>query len=302
MKVAFINGSPRSGTTILENILNGHPDIAEWYEPYYLWGKYFSSVENDIWTPAQLTPYIKRRIRGEFENFSRRTQKFIVLDKSPGHVFNIKIIQSIFPNAKWIHILRDGRDVTLSIHKEWVKRKEIVQKKDYRRLARVAKEMLQRQLFWKYRLMAILYEMKTNLSVSPVDYLNKSKWKGQIGWGPRFEHWRQFLHTHSELEFNAMQWVESVEAVRQNWNGLADDDKIEFRYEDLLMNTEGTLSEIFTTLGVNADRNFFKNMPKLKHNNYKKWKLEFSDNELQAIKPILAPFIEKYGYGRPRDW
>jgi hypothetical protein len=302
MKVAFIIGSPRSGTTILENILNGHPDIAEWYEPYYLWGNYFSNIENDIWPHEQLTSIAKKRIRREFETFSRRSNKLIVLDKSPAHVFNIEIIQSIFPDAKWIHILRDGRDVTLSIHKEWVRRKEIVVNKDFGRLFRVAREMLHRQPFWKYRLMAILYEFKTSLSIRPSDYLNKSKWQGQIGWGPRFANWYQFLQTHSELEFNAMQWVRSVEFAHQGWSMLDDHHKIELRYEDLLNHTEETLTNILATLDVKAEPDFFKQMPALKHGNFNKWKQEFSVDQINAIKPILAPLIEKFGYARDRDW
>ena len=31
----------------MENILNCHPDIAEWYEPYYLWERHFST-EKDV--------------------------------------------------------------------------------------------------------------------------------------------------------------------------------------------------------------------------------------------------------------
>jgi len=42
-ETAFIIGSPRSGTTILENILHCHPHIAELYEPYYLWENFFCS-------------------------------------------------------------------------------------------------------------------------------------------------------------------------------------------------------------------------------------------------------------------
>jgi hypothetical protein len=302
MQVAFIIGSPRSGTTILENILNCHPAIAEWYEPYYLWNQYFSNFESDIWDSEQLTPEVKKRVRIEFKKFSKLAKKSIVLDKSPGHGFNLRIIQSIFPDAKWIHIIRDGRDVTLSIQKEWTRRKKMVEKKDFRRLMHVAKNMLQRQPFWKYRLMAIFYELKNNLSIRPTNYLNKSKWGGEVGWGPRFEAWQQFLQTHSELEFNAMQWVKSVEAVHQNWSILSEENKIEVSYEDLLINTYDTLADVLAMLNVEADQHFFDIIPKLKNKNFNKWKSEFSENQINTIKPILAPLIKKLGYDQLLDW
>jgi hypothetical protein len=302
MQAAFIIGSPRSGTTILENILHCHPEIAEWYEPYYLWGQYFSNVENDIWNPADLTSEVKKRIRREFKTFSRRTKKEIVLDKSPSHVFNINIIQAVFPDAKWIHIIRDGRDVTLSIRKEWHRRKEMVLKKDFRKLFQVAKKMLERQPFWKYKLMAIHYEIKSNLTVRPTKYLNKSKWNGKVGWGPRFDKWQQFLQTHSELEFNAMQWVKSVEAAHRIWSILPEKNKIEIRYEDLLNNTHSTLSDIFAILNIKPDHNFFAKIPQLNRKNFNKWESGFSDGELKKIKPILGPLIEKLSYAASRDW
>jgi hypothetical protein len=185
VKVAFIIGSPRSGTTILENTLSCHPEIAEWYEPYYLWGKYFSSKEDSVWMETKLNERTKRAIHREFRIFSKKAKKPIVIDKSPGHAFNIKVIKNIFPEAKWIHILRDGRDVTLSIKKEWEKRRQIVEEKDFIAFFRTALSMLRMQPFLRYRLMAVIFELRSSASLNPLKYLNKSKWSGNVGWGPR---------------------------------------------------------------------------------------------------------------------
>jgi LPS sulfotransferase NodH len=302
MQVAFIIGSPRSGTTILENILNCHPAIVEWYEPYYMWGQYFSDSENDIWEPMQLTPDVINKIRNEFEIFSSRTKKPLVLDKSHRHVFNLKIIQSIFPDAKWIHIVRDGRDVTLSIHKEWIKRKEIVTKKDFWQLFLVVKKMLKRQPLWKYKMMAILYEMKSNFSIIPSDYLNKSKWKGKIGWGLRFENWQEYLQTYTELEFNAMQWVKSVEAVKKGWDILPEKNKIEISYENLLTTTHDTLGNVLEILELDTPASFYSKIPKLNKDNFNKWSIEFSEDELNSIRKILAPLLNELNYAKPLSW
>ncbi len=302
MKPAFIIGSPRSGTTILENILSCHAEIAEWYEPYYLWERFFTSTANDVWSPAELTPGVEKVIRKEFEKFTQKADQTVVLDKSPTHAFNIEIIHQIFPDAKWIHMLRDGRDVTLSINKEWQKREQMVRQRNYGRLFRVAWQMLGRQPFWRYKLEALLFEMKTNLSVNPRRYLNKSKWRGEPGWGPRFYGWDEYIKTHSYLQFNAMQWVKSVEAVLSSWPRLPEENRLEVRYEDLLTDPVTNISEIVKFLGQEPTEAFFQNIPSLKSGNFHKWKDELTPSEIAEIKPILSPLLETTGYLRSCPW
>lgn len=302
-KVVFVVGSPRSGTTILENILSYHPLVAEWYEPYYIWRSYFPYGESEVWKWEHLNRDVIQKIRDEFGRYRKLLRKPIVLDKSPGHVFNLEIIDWIFPEAKWIHIFRDGRDVTLSIHKEWNKRAHIVKRRDLMRLIRTTVNMLKRQPFWRYRLKAILFELKTNTaSLRPSAYLNKSKWQGHIGWGPRFEGWQAYLNSHPVLDFNAMQWVRSVESVRRSWSVIPQANKIEIRYEDLLDHTRSTLREVFKVLQLEIPADFFSVIPKLYAENYNKWAEEFTLEQQKTIKSPLAPLIHKLGYAAPDDW
>jgi len=294
--VVFIVGSPRSGTTILEDILSVHPAIASWYEPYYLWERFFPCIENDVWEVKYLNKNAKRRMRKEFEIFAEKSGKPIIADKLPAHSFNIRNIGRIFPNAKWIHILRDGRDVTLSIKKEWQERSEIVQRKSVVALAKVVFIMLKIQPYWRYRIMAVIYELRTRNLLTPSAYFNKSRWGGEAGWGPRFPGWKAYLQTHSTLEFNAMQWVKCVEAVRENWPGLRDENKIVIRYEDLLQKPEVTLTAVFETIGVKPTSEVFQRMPTLKNNNFDKWRQEFAPEEIKDILPILNPMLRETGY------
>ena len=302
MQVAFIIGSPRSGTTILGNILNQHPEIAEWYEPYYLWEKYFPCKEDDIWLEKYLNTKIKKRIHKEYRIFLRKASKPIVLEKSPGHELNLGIIHKIFQDAKWIHILRDGRDVTLSIQKEWDLRSQLVESRDFERLFKVALNMLKRQPFWRYRIMAVFYELKSTASLSPISYLNKSRWQGKEGWGNRFKGWKEYLQTHSTLEFNAMQWIKSVQAVQENWSLLPEKNKLEIRYEDLLKSPKEILAKILETLEVDLPAGFIEEIPTLKKDNFHKWKKEFNTEQLKKISPIITEKLLELRYENDPDW
>jgi hypothetical protein len=302
MRVAFIVGSPRSGTTILGNILDCHSDIAEWYEPYYIWESYFDTKQDDVWRAADLTAKSLRSIHGEFSNFSQKAGCRVIVDKSPGHAMNIPIINKIFPAAKWIHILRDGRDVTLSIKKEWAKREQIVSQGNFIGLIDVTGRMLARQPFWRHRLKAVLFELRAISSLNPRMYLNKSKWRGKAGWGPRFEGWEEYLRTHSSLEVNATQWVKSVEAVQVSWPMLPEKNKIEIRYEDLLRLPEATLKKVLKILELEPKDDFFRKIPLLKRDNFHKWEKEFNAAEINKIKPILSQLINDLGYAHTRQW
>jgi Sulfotransferase family len=302
VKTVFLIGSPRSGTTILENILNCHKNIVEFYEPYYLWEKYFSCKENDIWQKKHLNNKMAREIKKEFKLYRKKAGKPVVLDKSPTHSFNIEIINKIFPEAKWIHILRDGRDATLSIKKEWDKRRKIIQQKNPFKLLKIAIDMLKRQSFWRYRLMAVFYELTSNSSINPLLYFNKARWKGKVGWGPRFLDWENYLRDHTTFEFNAMQWVKSVEAVKNSWSLLNGKNKIEIRYEDLIIQPEKSLTNILNILECEASSSFFNSIPNLKKANFNKWTTEFSEEEKNTLKPILSPLLDELNYIKQFPW
>jgi hypothetical protein len=150
--------------------------------------------------------------------------------------------------------------------------------------------------------MAVGYELRSNLALNPLRYLNKSRWKGQIGWGPRFRGWQKHLQTHSSLEFNAMQWVKSVEAVRESWRFPPERNKIEIRYEELLTKPEDTLTRVFDVLEVDISDDFFSRIPRLKKGNFHKWGREFSPQEIEEIKPILDPLLKDLGYADQGRW
>ncbi|MCP4371046.1 MAG: sulfotransferase [Deltaproteobacteria bacterium] len=300
--LAFIIGSARSGTTILGELLDCHPDIMQWYEPYYLWRKYFLCKDSEVWKPNELNEKVKRIVQEEHKIFQKKSGKKVVVEKMPSHSFNIELILRVFPKAKWIHIIRDGRDITLSMKKEWNKRKEIIENKDYFRSFRAGLNVIKRAPFLRYKLKLMFYELNSNLSLKPSRYLNKAKWKGQIGWGARFNEWEKFIEKLTPLQFNAMQWVETVRAAHDGWPMIDNDKKLEVNYENLMQDPQHTLTTILNFIGLDYKTDFYQRTPKLKKNNFNKWKTELAEEEIKQIKPILSPMLEKLGYTQQQPW
>lgn len=293
---AFVVGAPRSGTTILGEVLGRHPDIAQWYEPYFVWNYHVGNGDSDLRTADQATEKRRAFIRREFEIFLARSGKKLVVDKSPDHCFRIPFAQAAFPEARWIHLLRDGRDVTLSIHREWKKREQVVLNRSIGGMMSLTAGMLRRQPYWRNRAQALWFEVKSLKTLNPAKAFNKSKWQGQVGWGPRFPGWQSELACRELIQFNALQWERSVAQVQESVKDIPKGQFLEVRYERLIARPAEELARIFDFLGLDRSPAGSIGLDFDAHNTGK-WRTALPDREQQLIQAVLAPRLEALGYG-----
>lgn len=151
LKLFFIVGRIRSGTTLLNNVLNSHEQIFVPQEsPFilFLHNKYsnvkswneatLESFFNDLWFEHRLTQFwgldvYKSALRkvlislGEQATF-RRLCKAVILfqaqlsgkspavigDKNPSYTLYMPLLKQLFPDAKFLSIVRDPRSNILS--------------------------------------------------------------------------------------------------------------------------------------------------------------------------------------------
>ena len=60
-----------------------------------------------------------------FRHFAVTTSKRRWCEKTPQHVQHLRALGTLFPHAKFIHIIRDGRDCAASFHRRWYRRPEL---------------------------------------------------------------------------------------------------------------------------------------------------------------------------------
>lgn len=138
----FIVGCPRSGTTLLRDLLRSHPRLTFPPESHFIpafyrgYGDPGSAKEAvDLATrllrlewirqwDIALTPgdFVEDRsfdavVCRLFDAWARTENKPRWGDKTPHYIQNILTLVELFPSARVIHIVRDGRDVALS----WLK-------------------------------------------------------------------------------------------------------------------------------------------------------------------------------------
>jgi hypothetical protein len=147
----FVVGAPRSGTTMLRLMLDAHPELAIPPETYFItkaqktWrAAKRKPGENQVealiesvtghkrWPDFHLDPddFATRvrernpRVLGEgvrvfYEMYAEKIDKPRWGDKTPFYVRKMDVIHKVLPEARFIHLIRDGRAVALSIKDLW---------------------------------------------------------------------------------------------------------------------------------------------------------------------------------------
>jgi hypothetical protein len=113
----FLVGSPRSGTTLAVNLFATHPDVANWSEGGRLWDPihYHDPEADHHWGAEQATPARIRRLHRWCEWYRQSHGKARFVNKHPRNSMRIGYLRRAFPDARFVHVIRDGRAVVSSI-------------------------------------------------------------------------------------------------------------------------------------------------------------------------------------------
>ncbi len=250
MKPVFIVGLPRSGTTLLYNLLCAHEQAAfvtnsmnsfpesletiEWLrkkyqwnvrgerflqdsievdfgspsEPLTLWGKWMGRNPSSLYweeqsiidLPTGRVEEIKTDVKKILRSFGGHGRRFVV--KYPLLQTELKAVQELFPDAKFIHILRDPRMAANSLVK----------------LYRLSNEQLKK--------------VKHPLFSEVVPY-------------PRIKNLQTYVEEFGadSLKCTAHVWKDAIELVREVSVDLSN--YCEVRYEDILANPKEVMTKLF---------------------------------------------------------
>lgn len=114
-RLAFLGGHPRSGTTLLEQILDAHPEVAALDEPTafleVLQPAFLSSKDH---SSTRLNTLREQYIQALFQELGSPQPGRLLLDKNPSPTARLPVWLRVFPELKVLIALRDPRDVVLS--------------------------------------------------------------------------------------------------------------------------------------------------------------------------------------------
>ncbi len=131
-RAVFLVGAPRSGTTWLHQLLATHPDVATAGESHLFCeglGELLTNHDDpdpymklDTWVGrGELVTLIRGLVDGLFLRMQARARAGAtrVLDKTPNHVPHAARLAEVYPDAAFVHIIRDGRDAAASAQDLW---------------------------------------------------------------------------------------------------------------------------------------------------------------------------------------
>jgi hypothetical protein len=144
----FIVGAARSGTTLLQRMLDAHPQLAVVNETYWVERKF--RERNGLTRAGEVTPALVPKLLESpkfhhmgvteadlqqllseadpmpyallvsriFDLYAERRGKPLAGDKTPGYIRRMDRIHAVWPRARFVHIVRDPRDLFLSM-RDW---------------------------------------------------------------------------------------------------------------------------------------------------------------------------------------
>ena len=276
-KPIFIVGAAHSGTSFLGKALKQHPSFATWTETnnIWMWGNVFKG--DDQLTENDLNQKIKKHIEKKFIRYLQKSGKERICDKTPRNCLRIPFIVSVFPDAKIIHIIRDGRAVIASTKKEY--KRPLYWSEVRAKLRKIP--------IWEWYMFipTIPLFVKTMMGIS-LNY-----------WGAKPPRWNEEIDKLSPNAVLAKQWVETMKIATQAGRKIAPDNYWEIRYEDLINSPQKIITEITEFADIRYPESiieFCQINIDLTRNTKRLNSLD--DITLEEIKEIIEPKMSELGY------
>jgi hypothetical protein len=114
---AFLGGHPRSGTTLIEQVLGSHPDIGAVDEPEVT-RIALAACTKQSWGPLSPRFNVARKnyIGALQKALDTEADRMLLLEKNPSPTAMLPTLLRVFPELRVIIALRDPRDVVLSCY------------------------------------------------------------------------------------------------------------------------------------------------------------------------------------------
>lgn len=263
----FIIGAPRSGTSLLYAILRTSTRLGHWPgEAHEVWESDYHPVlrswESNVLTADDVTGESAERIRRSF--FLVTGTKRRLIDKTPRNSLRIPFIETLFPDARYVYLQRDGRDNVNSLINAW-------------RTPR-------------YR----TYELPEPHSIPGVD---PRWWKFVL-----YPGWRQDAGGPIEV-VGAKQWVVCNDLALESSRSIPPGRWTDIRYERMVADPVAEIGRVMDFLELpyedavrhKAERSKFTPINTVTPPEAGKWRRE-NPAEIQSIMPLLRPTMEALGY------
>jgi Sulfotransferase family len=266
----FILGSPRSGTTMLFQLLDRSQSVASLgYGSQFIWEMFrphrMELGQSHAAGPGDITARERKVVNWAID---RVAGEMPYLDKFPRMVLRAEYLAALYPDARFVSIVRDGRAVVSSLVTGWNTAGKFGQG-----------------------------------TVLPVP-LRVAGYEGSVWRFVLPPGWEEYTSGRTLAEVCAFQWSASNTALLDSSDRLGRDRFFQVRYEDLVRSPVETTAAMLAYLDLGEDPDVLAHAAALDRNitqtavtapRPEKWRDENPD-AVQSILPQIAPVMDRLGY------
>lgn len=277
LRPLIVIGAARSGTKLLRSLLAAPEGMVEIpYDINYVWLTANLRSSDDAIGAEDVTPEYAEFVRSYFQSFAA-SERDTVVEKTVSNCFRIPVVDTVFPGAFYVHIIRDGRDVVASAQHQW-------------RASPRAADLIPKLRTFPFRKAgpyAWAYFKSSTARMLRGDRTRSS-------WGPRYPGIDNDIAALELVEVCALQWATSVAAARRGLETIPEDRKIEVRYEELVRNPQNVVALVAAASGMfkPGDSDFGK----VHGASVGRWSEDLDPDEQRQVLALISSQLTELGY------
>ncbi|MEP3481023.1 MAG: sulfotransferase [Fuerstiella sp.] len=275
----IIIGAGRSGTNMLRDLLVQLPGLTTWPcdEINYIWRYGNRSFPTDEFTRNMADPAAVAYIRRQFAKLSSDE---IIVEKTCANSLRCGFVREVFPEARFIHIVRDGRDVAASASLRWNAELDI-----------------------PYILKKARYVPFRDVPYYGFKYVNSRIYRMFSGktrlstWGPRFQGIHDIFQEYELPVGCAVQWKKCVESSRTQLEDLPSDQLLTIRYESFTKNPIEEFRSVCDFIDATYTDSDLKQLTAgVSNRSVGKWESQLTESQVSTITNLTGELLSNLGY------
>jgi hypothetical protein len=278
----IIIGAARSGTNILREVLTRLPGVGTWPcdEINTIWRHRNAQLATDEFRPEDAGDDVCAFIRQAFEHRARRDDLAIVVEKTCANSLRLAFVDHIFPDARYIYLVRDGRDAAASAMKRW-----------------------QAPLDLPYIMRKARFIPPDDIPYYASRYLWNRLYRLFSGterlafWGPRFIGMTEALEQYPLAGVCALQWKRCVEKSDADFKQINRSRTYRLSYEQFVCQPAFELRRLAAFMTIDVSSLQVQSLvADVSANNIGKWQVDLTESEQKCVEQLAKSTLQRHGY------